>query len=413
MASASPSWVILGRVAKVSAADADLPLGADLSLALPAPPRVALLTIPPRIFPGRTTSDNFPSVVAVDRSGLILLHASQGPAAGPAVIDLPDRKEVCWRPFVAGYFVLDSKSASAFPVPNSEHIMNPGRLGLIASPEGGGRFMLAELQPIAGSEQADLLCFSSQSGEWVRKSVPYPLPSRPLTPNGVVSHSGRLWWVDLSWGLLTCNPFADAPVLSFVPLPPRKALKYREDCAVLDKYRRVAVSRGKLRFVDLYKNRNSFGSAQISVWTLADPDSTEWTLEYEATFSEIYDDASFKATRLTRQLPVLALIHPRDPDVVYFFLDRHLFGVDVPDRKVVQCELYELVEELSSEHIATRFVHAWRLPPTLRSAADDVVEKQNAGGNREILDATPVLTCRTEVEVGGGNTSESKRRRLE
>uniref|UniRef100_R7W077 Uncharacterized protein n=1 Tax=Aegilops tauschii TaxID=37682 RepID=R7W077_AEGTA len=413
MASASPSWVILGRVAKVSAADADLPPGADLSLALPAPPRVALLTIPPRIFPGQTTSDNFPSVLAVDRSGLLLLHASQGPAAGPAIVDLPSRQEVCWRPFVAGYFVLDSKSASAFPLPNPERIRNPGRLGLIASPEGAGRYMAAELQPIAGGEQADLLCFSSQSGQWDRKPVPYPLPSRPLTPNGVVSHSGRLWWVDLSWGLITCNPFADAPVLSFVPLPPRKALKYMEDCAVLDKYRRVAVSRGKLRFVDMYKNRSSFGSAQISVWTLADPDSTEWTLQYEATFSEIFNDASFKATRLTRQLPVLALIHPRDPDVVYFFLDRHLFSVDVPDRRVVQCELYELVEELSSERIATRFVHAWRLPPALRSAADAVADKLNAGGNQEIIDAAAVSTCQTEVEVGGGDTPESKRRRLE
>ena len=186
-----------------------------------------------------------------------------------------------------------------------------------------------------------------------------------------------------------------------------------EDCAVLDKYRRVAVSRGKLRFVDMYKNRSSFGSAQISVWTLADPDSTEWTLEYEATFSEIFNDASFKATRLTRQLPVLALIHPRDPDVVYFFLDRHLFSVDVPDRRVVQCELYELVEELSSERIATRFVHAWRLPPALRSAADAVADKLNAGGNQEIIDAAAVSTCQTEVEVGGGDTPESKRRRLE
>jgi hypothetical protein len=47
-ASASPSWVILGSVARVTAADADLPPGADLSLTLPAPPRVALLNIPPR-----------------------------------------------------------------------------------------------------------------------------------------------------------------------------------------------------------------------------------------------------------------------------------------------------------------------------------------------------------------------------
>jgi hypothetical protein len=90
---ASPSWVILGNIPRVSAADGDLPDGADLSLALQAPPRIALLTIPPRIFPGRATPKDFPSVIAVDASGRILLNADQGPATGPTIIDLPDHQE--------------------------------------------------------------------------------------------------------------------------------------------------------------------------------------------------------------------------------------------------------------------------------------------------------------------------------
>ncbi|KAM0910055.1 hypothetical protein ACQ4PT_014410 [Festuca glaucescens] len=204
--------------------------------------------------------------------------------------------------------------------------------------------MVAELQMIIGGDTADLLCFSSQTGEWVSKDVPYPLPPRPLSPDGVVSFSGRLWWVDLSWCLLTCDPYADALVLTVVPLPEGKALEYGEAGGLLDKYRCVGVSGGKLRFVDMYRNRNTSGSAQISVWTLADPDSTEWTLEYEATFAEICNDASFKAAGLTRKIPVLALIHPTNLDVIYFFLDEHMVGVDVRARKVVECEVYELVE---------------------------------------------------------------------
>jgi hypothetical protein len=35
---------------------------------------------------------------------------------------------------------------------------------------------------------------------------------------------------------------------------------------------------------------------------------------------------------------VLALIHPNNPAVVYFFLEDHLFAIDVPARKVVDCE---------------------------------------------------------------------------
>uniref|UniRef100_A0A453EKG7 DUF1618 domain-containing protein n=1 Tax=Aegilops tauschii subsp. strangulata TaxID=200361 RepID=A0A453EKG7_AEGTS len=165
------------------------------------------------------------------------------------------------------------------------------------------------------------------------------------------------------------DPFADAPVLRVVPLPEGKALKSREAWGLLDKYRCVAVSGGKLRFVDMYRNRNSGGSAQIGVWTLADPDSTEWTLEYEATFTEIWDDASYKAIGLPRKIPVLALIHPTNPDVVYFFLDEHLLGVDVRARKVVECEVYELVAP-PSQHVGTRFVHAWQLPQALCSDDD-------------------------------------------
>ena len=126
----------------------------------------------------------------------------------------------------------------------------------------------------------------------------------------------------------------------------------------------MRVSGGKLRFVDMYRNRSSSGAAQISVWTLADPDSTEWTLECEATFAEICNDASYKATGLPRKIPVLALIHPVNPDVVYFFLDEHMLGVDVRARKVVECEVYDLVEP-PREHVATRFLRAWQPPRAL------------------------------------------------
>ncbi|XP_047054742.1 uncharacterized protein LOC124660935 [Lolium rigidum] len=370
MASAAspPSWVILGTVPRVTTAATadDLPPGTDLSLALKAPPRVALLTIPPRIFPGRTTPANFPSVLAVDASGLILLKADQGPATGPTVIHTPRRRQFGWRPTVAGYFILDATTAASLPLPKPELILHVGHLGLVPSPGGGGHYMVVELQPILGGDTAELLRFSSDVGEWVSKAIRYPLPYRMLSPDGVVSYYGRAWWVDLSWCLLTCDPFQDEPVLRVVPLPPGKVLRCREAWGVLDKYRCVGVSAGKLRFVDMY--RRSRGPAQISVWTLDDPDSTEWTLEYEATFAEICDDASYKATALPRKVPVLALIHPTNPDVLYFFLDKYLFGVDVPARKVVECEVYHLVEP-PRELVATRFVHAWQLPRALCSGS--------------------------------------------
>uniref|UniRef100_A0ACD5VBA2 Uncharacterized protein n=1 Tax=Avena sativa TaxID=4498 RepID=A0ACD5VBA2_AVESA len=301
---------------------------------------------------------------------------------------------ISWWPILAGHFVLDATSpapCSALALPKPELISDPGLLGLIASPEG---YVVAELQPVIGSDKARFLRFSSQDGEWVSMRLPYPLPSRrPLRSDGVLSCAGRLWWVDLSWCLLTCDPFADAPALTAVHLPDGKALKHREAWGLLDKYRCVGVSAGKLRFVDMYRNRNGrSGAAQITVWTLVDD---SWTLEYEAAFTEICDDPSYKATGLPRKIPVLALIHPTNPDVVYFFLDGHLLGVDVRARKVVECEVYELVEP-SVEHVASRFVRAWQLPPALCSGS----AKETDGGMSEELQQLHLRDENEEREAG-------------
>jgi hypothetical protein len=263
------------------------------------------------------------------------------------------------------YFVLDARTDSAFHLPDPQAtILHQALLGLVVSPGGGGHYMVAELQPFIGSKEATLLCFSSEVGEWVEKSVRYPLEPRPWAAICVLSHHGRLWWVDLSWGVITCDPFADDPVLGFIPFPPERVLKCREGWGVTDKYRYVGVSGGKLRFVDTYTRGG--GGPKVAVWTLADPDSAEWTLEHEARFTEIWADQSYQATGLPKKIPVLALIHPKNPDVVYFFLEEHLFGVDVRARKVVECQVYGLVAPPSCR-IASRFVRAWELPRALSS----------------------------------------------
>ncbi|CAN6301761.1 unnamed protein product [Urochloa humidicola] len=373
-----PSWVILGRVARVSAGDASLPPGASLSLSLAPSPRVSLLTIPPRLFPDAPTARNFPAVLAADPSGLLLLHANQGRATGPLVIDRPGYHQFGWREFVDGYFVLDAATGSAFAIPDPCLISEKTFLGLLTHPDGGGRrYVVAELQPVIGRDRAELFCFDSDVGEWVQKGVPDTLPRRWWVPAAVLAYYGRLWWADLSFGLIACDPFADAPALAFVPLPPGKALRYGEAAGVLDRYRVVGLSAGKLRFVDMYRNRDGGGALQVSAWTLPDADSTEWALEHEASFHDIWADPSYKAAGLPERIPVLALIHPKDPAVVYFFLEEHLFGVDLRARSVVECEVYELVAP-ERDFVATRFIHAWELPRALSASSgsmDQIEEK--------------------------------------
>jgi len=136
---------------------------------------------------------------------------------------------------------------------------------------------------------------------------------------------------------------------------------------VLDKFRYVGVSAGSLRFVDTY--RRGGAPTKVTVWTLPNPDATEWTLEHEATFADIWADDTYMATGLAKKVPVLALIHLHNPAVVYFFLEGHLFGVDVRARKVVECDRYHLVAPPRGYPIANRFVRAWELPRAVSSGA--------------------------------------------
>ncbi|KAM0821236.1 hypothetical protein ACQ4PT_009456 [Festuca glaucescens] len=355
----------------------------------------ACFRIPP---PPPPHAQLLPLRLAADPSGILLLQANLRCTPTRETIDRPYTKSVSWKLDNRRYFVHNATTSSAFQLPDpAATIMHQALLGLVVSPGGGGHYMVAELQPIIGMDTATLLCFSSEVGEWVEKHVHYPLPPRPwssspssawirprssaslprlgsgsekhvhypLPPRPwaaicVLSHLGRLWWVevDLSWGLITCDPFADEPVLGFIPFPAERVLKCWEGWGVADKYRYVGVSGAKLRFVDMYARSGCGCAPNVAVWTLADPESKEWTLEHEARFTQIWADESYQATGLANKIPVLALIHPRNPDVVYFFLEEHLFGVDVRARKVVECEVYGLVAPPSCR-MASRFVRAW------------------------------------------------------
>ncbi|CAM0145479.1 unnamed protein product [Urochloa decumbens] len=345
--SSSCGWAILGAIPRVSAAADEECCSLDLA----PPPRVSILTVPKHVFPAEVTPRNYPRLLAADPSGLLLLHADQGRATSPTVI----HQSFCWREFVAGYFVLQiddasasASSAAALPLPEPDLIMNAGHVGIIASPAGQpGSYMVAELQPFLGDDHATLLCFSSDK---------------------VLALGGMLWWFDLSWCIVACDPFDRDPDLAVVPLPPAKALPYGQAAGVLDRYRHVAISNAKLRFVDMYRNRDpNTGALQVSVWTLlpteepASPDIC-WELDHRASFHDIWDHPTYKAAGLPTKIPVLALIHPDNPAVVYFFLHDHLFAFDLRDRAVVACDLYHLVDP-PKDLVSARFVHAWNLPP--------------------------------------------------
>ncbi|CAM0880941.1 unnamed protein product [Alopecurus aequalis] len=350
-----PSWVILGSIARVSAP----PDGSDISLALTAPPRVSILTVSPRVFPEPATPKQFPFVLAADPSGLLLLQANLCCPETQETIRRRRNQSTFLKYFTSRYFVLDATASSAFQLPDPEPaytIHHQALLGLAAAPSGDGHYMVAELQPIIGSEKATLLCFSSEVGKWFEKRVDYPVLPRPWAPIGVVSHHGRLWWIDLSWGVINFDPFAKRPDLGLVQFPPGTVLECREGWGETDMYRSVGVSGGKLRFVDTYTRGG--GTPKRS--------------------------GRIRATRppgCPRRFPCIVYffleknlfgvdVRPKNPRIVYFFLEKNLFGVDVRTRRVVECKVYGLVAP-PSYYLATRFVRAWELPQPLPSGMNN------------------------------------------
>ncbi|KAM0869137.1 hypothetical protein ACQ4PT_040871 [Festuca glaucescens] len=107
----------------------------------------------------------------------------------------------------------------------------------------------------------------------------------------------------------------------------------------------------------------------VIMWTLNDPVTKEWALEYKVSFQAIWADESYKAAGLPEKNPTFALIHPMNPDVAYFFLEEHLFSVDIPANRVVECGVHGLVVPPSGKPPNCFSVRALELPLALSAGS--------------------------------------------
>ncbi|CAM0146373.1 unnamed protein product [Urochloa decumbens] len=383
---APPSWIILSTAPRVSAPDA-LPDGADLSLALAAPPGLSHLTVSTRVSPADPDPHarlDSPYVLAADPSGLLLaITPPPLSASSPATERVRRGPDGVERTFHISYIpdpdyaVLDVASATARRLPGRD-ILSPATLGVIASPSGSGGFMVVEFQFIVGGTGASLYCFSSHTGAWVEKKVRNPLPRWIWNFSDVLSHNGKLWWVDTAAGLLACDPFADNPDMAYVPLPPPEDGDEAAsgDCGcyycserMIASRRRIQLSNGTFRCGQIASpprkpkdHAAAAGPHTVTMRTLADPETAHWTLDYKVPLADIWADHTYKAAGLPEKEPVLAFIHPNNPDVLYFSLDHYLFAVDMRAKKLVECQAHESAVSPSS-------LFAWELPPAFTAPA--------------------------------------------
>lgn len=188
--------------------------------------------------------------------------------------------------------------------------------------------------------------------------------------------------IDTNAGLLTCcKPFRKTPPppFSFVPLPDvdvdfdqdrrfSSDLESKFERGIIGR-RYVQLSDAKFRCVQIRKPRGHAHGASaaptfITMRTLDDRETGDWTdPEYKLSFADIRASDTFKAAGLPDKDPVFALIHPKNPDVLYFFLDGYLFSFDMRAKKLIECEAHGLGNNPSSAS-----VRAWELPPDYAAA---------------------------------------------
>ncbi|CAN6329578.1 unnamed protein product [Urochloa humidicola] len=345
-------WAILAGIPKIVATEeakgVRRAVNSSISVARDKPPCSSVLTVPSRV----SSAPNYiwyPYVAAADPSGLLLLRATQ-----------PFTNFSC----IYSYHLCDALTGKIAAIPRHFQTMclHGENAGLLRR---GREFMVAELRPTHdGSGRATLLCFTAGKYNWVEKQLTYfPPLDRPYFAEGVISHGGMLWWVDLSYGILACDPFADKPELLYVPLP---WVPDELPAGPINRgmYRCVNVSDGRLRHVQIHGNPNA---PMVTMWALADPARAgDWFHEHTVAMADVWADQSYLETSLPQSTPTLALIHPMNPDKVYFFINSCIFAVDLQRRKVVEFSDFWMPKLPSHLKRSSHFVHVWQNDPSCR-----------------------------------------------
>ncbi|WVZ91126.1 hypothetical protein U9M48_037339 [Paspalum notatum var. saurae] len=337
------------------------------------PPRVTLLVtgIGSAAYPDPDNPDMFPYIIAAGPFGL-LTHFAVAPNRGTCFEDNPlNTRLVLVRPFHTD--AQDRVTASAESVPDRPGLGIVPGLGNILSVGvlfDGAREIIAELQVDHGGDHATLVRF--QDGEWSRRDMECPLPLlyREWVPHGAVSDDASICWFDLSWGLLSCDlnqPEAEL-ALSFHHLPGDRALA--EATPDIHTTRCITVTRDRrLRYVEIVPVAGA--SPRVTMWTrvIREDGLWGWVMNYAMSFRRIWDDDSYLDTGLVRGVPVLAVVSPTNHDMVYFALEKRLFGVNVPAHRVENCRKYDLVTmPYQPQPASGLYVVAWNVPPEIAPA---------------------------------------------
>uniref|UniRef100_A0A0D9W812 DUF1618 domain-containing protein n=1 Tax=Leersia perrieri TaxID=77586 RepID=A0A0D9W812_9ORYZ len=358
-------WVMLSAVPVVRRSSSMFPPGTDFVLALQKPPRVSAVTISGRIAPGQATLTLLPYIVDVDAGGAFLLHVTQRPREPPLATGADASVRVRHRELGRApmYFICDAQTGAASRVPDSPAGRPPievDRVGFISTPSGGGgaaSYIITELVPLQNTDQTILRRYWTDTGVWLDRKVTYASPGHPgsWVNHAVISHAQKIWWVDLSCGLLACDP---SPITRIFP-----SFQFRTGVCSLHPARQRTTA-GSLRYVQIHAR---LGEKMISIWKLTDPEHAMWEPEFDLRLTDIWTRSWVRKLNRKKGLGLMvAAAHPVLSDILFFIHKNIMFTVDVRARKLITCSHVDMTEYQSS-----RYVHAWLLNRPLRQEHDE------------------------------------------
>lgn len=215
-------------------------------------------------------------------------------------------------------------------------------------------------------DRATLLSFRSGDESWIERDLrcSSSLQGWPKLWHDVIAHNGALWWVNLVWGMLGCNMFANDHELDLrhMKLPASAGNGAVESLPNAEINRMVRVSQGHLMCVQISSDPASDAEETVVIISLLKfkPEGqSSWELRSTSNLGTIWTSESYRRTGMPEEVPVLTLLHPSNTDILYLAPKKYVFSVNLAECRVLQCV------QMVDQPISLRHALAWELPASL------------------------------------------------
>ncbi|KAH9611851.1 hypothetical protein KSS87_019530 [Heliosperma pusillum] len=331
------SWIILDRFPQI-APDSTHPT----QFQLVDLPEISSSTINPRILASDPVTDptrsEHPSTILHTSNGLILFSVSIN--RDPHKAHEKDPNSFSWRYSEEALYVVNPITSKWVGIGSIADLTHVGFTARVDRETGVvGRFMVVDYLPVIGSDYGRLLCFVSDTGKWVKRSANYMLRTHFWRAEGSFEFDGKLFWIDLSVGLITWDVdnndyFAsverdEMAVCRFIPLPKSRMKPYNTP-GLQDK-RWVGGGGGFVQFIEVFEE----GHCVFKCWRLKSCEvGGEWSLMYKVSRENVERFLTCDTSESGSKMPVPCFVHPFESDVVYFQTGEFIFSYNLRTQKV-------------------------------------------------------------------------------